>query len=170
MARWSDGGPVEPLDHATVRSWRVGGEARALLSEVGLPEFGSFFIPCPQAAEEPLLGPYYILGRESVDQHPHSPPIDISCGCGYFGVSAVDGGVWQLFPDGEKLPVNSNLPLFYYFLNKVGGAWPRLESDLPERIAVRRAEAMMRRIVHRDPILTSGVDSFWRYIFMRPWG
>jgi hypothetical protein len=101
MARWSDGGLVEPLDHATVRSWQVSDEARALLSEVGLPEFGSFFTPCPQAAEEPLLDPYYILGRESVDQHPHLPSINMSCGCGYFGINAVDGSVWQLFPDGK---------------------------------------------------------------------
>ncbi|MBG0568640.1 SUKH-4 family immunity protein [Actinoplanes aureus] len=169
MARWSDGGVVEPLDDATVGDWRVNCETRNLLVDVGLPAYGSLFVRSPQSSVEPLFPPYYILGREAVDWHRHELPFDLTCGCGYFGLSANDGSVWQLFPDHDDLPVNSNLALFYYFLNKVCGAMPSQNSDLPERTAVRRAEAVMRRLVNRDPILTSGADSFWGYIFKRPW-
>lgn len=174
MARWSTDGLVEPLNEATVSNWQVSAESRILLSEVGLPAFGSIsgsiFTRCPQDSAEPLVPPYYILGLEAVGEHPHTLSEDAACGCGYFGVSAVDGSVAQLFPDGQILAVNSNLPLFYYFLHKVGGAWPRSDSEIPERIALRRAEAVMRRLVKRDPVLTSGVDSFWGYLFERPWG
>jgi hypothetical protein len=170
MARWSTDRLVEPLNDAIVSRWQVSAESRVLLSEVGLPAFGSIFVRCPQDSEEPLFPPYYILGMEAVGQHPHILSTDAACGCGYFGVSAADGTVSQLFPDGEILPVNSSLPLFYYFLHKVGGSWPRSDSEIPERIGVRRTEAVMRRLVKRDPILTSGVTSFWGYLFERPWG
>jgi hypothetical protein len=170
MARWSDDGVVEPLDAAIVDDWRVSRETRDLLVEVGLPAYGSLFVRSPQSSVEPLIAPYYILGKETVDRHRHELQVDLNCGCGHFGLRADDGSVWQLFPDHDDLPVNSNLALFYYFLNKVCGAIPSQNSDLPERIAVRRAEAVMRRLVKRDPILTSGADSFWGYIFQRPWG
>jgi hypothetical protein len=170
MAHWSTDGLVEPLKDSTVSSWHVSAESRVLLSEVGLPAFGSIFTRWPQDLREPLAPPFYILGRETVEEHPHMLSMDASCGCGYFGVSAADGTVSQLFPRGEILPVNSSLPLFYYFLHKVGGAWPRPDSEVSERIAARRAEAVMRRLTKRDPILTSGIDSFWGYLFARPWG
>ena len=170
MARWSTDGVVKPLNDATVSSWQVSAESRVLLSEVGLPTFGSIFTRCPQDSAEPLVPPYYILGMEPVGKHPHMLSMNVACGCGYFGISAADGTVSQLFPSGEILPVNSNLSLFYYFLHKVGGAWPRRNSEISERIAVLRAEVVMQRLVKRDPILTSGVDSFWGYLFDPPWG
>ncbi|GIF23503.1 hypothetical protein BJ973_004113 [Actinoplanes tereljensis] len=170
MARWSDGGIVEQLDDATVGGWRVDDEARILLSEVGLPAWDSFFARCPQEAGEPLYPPFYILGREVVEEHQHEPFIDLRCGCGYFGLSAADGGVWQVFGDGGGLPVNTTLALFYYFLDKVAGSSPQQNSDIPERQSMKRAETVMRRLIQRDPILTSGADNFWGYVFDRPWG
>lgn len=170
MERWSDDGAVIPIDDLIVGTWCVDDEAKDLLREVGLPTWGSLFIRCPQGPEQPILPPYYIFGRESVGKHPHEVPPNTFCGCGYFGISAEDGSVWQLFPGRAMLPVNSSLALFYEFLNKVCGAWPGQNGDLPERVAVRKAEAVMHRLVPKDPILTSGVDSFWGYVFARPWG
>jgi hypothetical protein len=170
MASWSNDGVVEELDYTITNSWQLDASTQFLLSAVGLPSWGSLFVRDPQGPGEPRLSPYYVIGRETVEQHSHGSPIDVNCGCGYFGVSEDDGSVWQVFPGHAKIPVNSNLPLFYYFLNKVCGAWPRQDDDLPERAAVRRAEGVMRRLVQRDPILASGVESFWGYLFARPWG
>ncbi|KUL21511.1 hypothetical protein ADL15_50595 [Actinoplanes awajinensis subsp. mycoplanecinus] len=171
LALWSSGGVVR-LDRDTVAGWRVDDRARVLLTEVGLPSFG-YFRPGPQRAGEPVCPPYYLLGREPVGNHPHGASLDPDCGCGHVGISAVDGAVRQLFRGRDPLPVNSDVTLFFYFLDKVGGSLPT-ERDFADRVrerkAVRRAEAVMRRLVHRDPILTSGAESFWGYLFARPWG
>src|SRR5262245_15260453 len=106
-----------------VARWRVPAAARTVLSQVGLPRFGDV-VPCPQRSTQPLAAPYYVLGRHDVQEHVHLAELRLDCGCGMFGLSEIDGSVWQMFPGSGEPPlfVNSSLEQFVYFLHMLGAA------------------------------------------------
>lgn len=171
LVAWANADGVYRLPAGLVGPWRIPTDAKDLLIGVGLPRFNSLFVPDPQQGSDPAAGSLYILGREEV--HPHAVPTQsLDCGCGYFGMDGPTGKVWQVSPDGTgggRTLVNSSLPLFIYFLNKLGAAARRYQ-DKREDDMMSRYEQVIARLKKWDPPAMEHPDSFWRDSFDRPWG
>jgi hypothetical protein len=170
LVAWAGEDGVERLSVATMRPWRVSVETQTILSEVGLPRFGSLFVPDPQADAQPLMDSMYLIGREQLHDHVASDNRS-ECECGRFGILERTGEVWEISPEESDTPllVNSSLAQFVIFLNRLGAAKERYK-NLRDVEMIPRFDKVIERLGKWDQAALSHPASFWQMTFDRAWG